>query len=414
MSTRFHVERLGAQGDGVAASDSGPVFVRYALPGETVTAARQKDRAELIAVLEPSPERVEPPCRHFGACGGCAIQHLKAAAYNAWKRQKVVDALRSKGIEAPVADIVPCAPHTRRRVVMAARRTEAGMLLGYYEAMSHRIVAISECPISRPEIVARLDDLRGLAAVVATTAEPFRMTVTVTASSLDVAVEESGKLSDAVRLKAVDFVSRARFARLSVAGEVVVEPKKPVVVFGEVAVEPPPGAFLQATAEAEAGMAELVCRHLGGGKRAADLFAGSGTFALRLARRAEVHAVESDAASLAALDRAARFATGLRRVTTEKRDLFRRPLLAKELDRFDGLVFDPPRAGAEDQAKQIARSAIPSVAAVSCNPVTLARDLAILVSGGYRVASVTPIDQFLWSPHVEAVALLEKPKKRRQ
>lgn len=287
------------------------------------------------------------------------------------------------------------------------------MLLGYYEAMSHRIAAIEECPISRPEIVARLDDLRALAALVTSSSEPFRMTVTSTASGLDVSVEDSGRLSDEARLKAADFTGRAGLARLSIGGEVIVEPKKPVVMFGTVAVESPPGAFLQATAEAEAAMAGLVTEHLGGSKRVVDLFAGSGTFALRLAAGAEVHAVESDAASLAALDRAGRFASGLRRVTTEKRDLFRRPLTVKELDRFDGLVFDPPRAGAEDQAKQIARSAIPRVAAVSCNPVTLARDLAILVAGGYRVTGVTPIDQFLWSPHVEAVALLEKPKRRR-
>lgn len=239
------------------------------------------------------------------------------------------------------------------------------------------------------------------------------MTVTTTASGLDVAVDDAGRLSDAARLKVSDFAGRAGFARLSVGGEVIVEPRRPVVMFGEIAVAPPPGAFLQATAEAETAMAALVMQHLSGSKRIADLFAGSGTFALRLAADAEVHAVESDAAALAALDRAFRFTTGLRKVTTEKRDLFRRPLVVKELDRFDGLVFDPPRAGAEDQVKQIARSAIPKVAAVSCNPVTLARDLAILVAGGYRVTGVTPIDQFLWSPHVEAVALLEKPKRRR-
>lgn len=413
MSNRFHIEKLGAQGDGVAATETGQVFVRYALPGETVTAARQKDRAELIAVLESSPLRLEPACRHFGTCGGCAVQHLQPAAYEDWKRQKVVDALRSRGVEAPVAALVPCAPHTRRRVVMAARRTEAGMLLGYHEAMSHRIVPIVECPISRPEIVARLDALRTLAGLVAVSSEPFRLAVTATASGLDVAIEGSGELADAARLKLSDYAAAAGFARVSVDGEIIVEPKKPVVMFGDIAVAPPPGAFLQATAEAEAAMAALVAGHLAGAKRIADLFCGSGTFALRLASRAEVHAVEADAAALAALDRAFRFATGLRRVATEKRDLFRRPLMVKELDRFDGLVFDPPRAGAEDQVKQLARSAIPAVAAVSCNPTTLARDLAILVAGGYRVTGVTPIDQFLWSPHVEAVALLEKPKRRR-
>lgn len=415
MSTRLTIERLGAQADGIASTPTGPVYVRYALPGETVTVARRKDRAELIALVEPSPRRVEPLCRHFGTCGGCLIQHLEAGAYEAWKRDKVVEALRARGIEAPVSDLVRCAPHTRRRVVLAARRTERGMLLGYYEAMSHRIVDIAECPVARPEIVGGLDDLRALAGIVAVSPEPFRMTVTVTDSGLDVAFEGSGSLSAAARLRATEFAGRAGFARLTVGGEVAVEPRKPTVMFGDIAVEPPPGAFLQATAEAEVAMAALVTAHLEGSKRVADLFSGSGTFALRLAAgRAEVHAVEADAASLAALDRAFRFAAGLRRVTTERRDLFRRPLTAKELERFDGLVFDPPRAGAEDQARQIARSAVPRLAAVSCNPGTLARDLRILVDGGYRVTGVTPIDQFLWSPHVEAVALLEKPRPRRQ
>ena len=413
MNATFEIERLGGQGDGIARSESGPVYIRYALPGETVTAARQKDRADLIAVVKRSPQRVEPPCRHFGTCGGCALQHLDMDAYNAWKRAKVVDALKGAGIEAPVAPIVPCVPGTRRRVTFAGRRTAAGMLLGYHEALSHQIVDIAECPIARPEIVAKLDELRGLAAILAAGPAPFRMTVTTTASGLDIACEETGRLPDAARLAAIDFVRRAGFARLSVGGETVVATRPPVVMFGTIAVEPPPGAFLQATAEAEDAMATLVTGHLAGAKRTADLFSGSGTFALRLAARAAVHAVESDAASLAALDRAARFAGGLRQVTTERRDLFRRPLLARELERFDGLVFDPPRAGAEDQSKQIARSAVPRVAAVSCNPVTLARDLAILIAGGFRVASVTPIDQFLWSGHVEAVALLEKPGRRR-
>ena len=212
---------------------------------------------------------------------------------------------------------------------------------------------------------------------------------------------------------ASNFVMAHGFARLSIDDEIVIEPKKPMVTFGGVAVAIPPGAFLQATEAAEQAMADIVGGHLKRAKKVADLFAGCGSFALRLAMKSEVHAVEGDAAALSALDRGSRFATGLKRVTGERRDLFRRPLTFKELNAFDGVVFDPPRAGAEDQSKQIARSDVPYVAAVSCNPVTLARDLRILIDGGYTLKSVTPIDQFLWSPHVEAVALLEKPKKRR-
>ena len=414
MSTILSIDHLGAQGDGVAPSDKGQVFVPFTLPGERVTAAVAKGRGDLIAVLDASPQRVAPPCRHFGTCGGCALQHMAEPAYLGWKRDKVVAALKGRGIEQAVADIVACPPHSRRRAVFAVRRTERGMLLGYNQALSHQIVDIAECPISVPAIVAALPSLRELARILGNTADAFRMAVTATETGLDIELRDAGKLTDDARQAASRFALSAGFARVSLEGEIVIEPKKPVLLAGGIAVNPPPGAFVQAVAHAEDAMASLVLEHLRRAKNVADLFCGWGTFALRLARRSQIHAVEADAPALAALDRGFRFGEGLKTVTTEKRDLFRRPLTFKELDaRFDGLVFDPPRAGAEDQAKQIARSAVPYVAAVSCNPVTLARDLEILIAGGYALKSVTPVDQFLWSPHVEAVALLEKPKKRR-
>ncbi|UCI25372.1 class I SAM-dependent RNA methyltransferase [Mesorhizobium sp. B2-8-5] len=413
MSTRFTIARLGSQGDGIANAEGGEVFIPFTLPGETVTAARQRDRATLMSVLEASPLRIDPACRHFTECGGCALQHFEAEAYRQWKREKVVQALKAKGIACEIAALVPCAPHTRRRVTFSARRTDAGMLLGFVRALSSEIIPIDECPISLPAIVSALDKLRALAGLVCATPKAFHMTVTVTASGLDIAVHDAGKLGDHQRRIASNFVMAEGLARLSVDGEIVVEPKKPVVQFGSVAVALPPGAFLQATEAAEQAMADLVGQHLSRARKVADLFAGCGSFALRLGVKSEVHAVEGDAPALAALDRAFRFAGGLKRVTSERRDLFRRPLTFKELNAFDGVVFDPPRAGAEDQSKQIARSDVPLVAAVSCNPVTLARDLRILLDGGYTLKSVSPIDQFLWSPHVEAVALLEKPKRRR-
>jgi 23S rRNA (uracil1939-C5)-methyltransferase len=413
MSTRFQISRLGAQGDGVADTPEGPVFIQFTLAGETVTAARERDRGTLMAVLEASKLRVEPVCRHFTECGGCALQHLERQAYLDWKRDKVVQALKSRGFEVDVAATVPCAPHSRRRATFSARRTEAGMLLGYNRAHSHHIIDIEECPIVEPQIEAALPMLRRLAALICHTTQAFHLTVTHTESGLDIAAQDAGKLEDKARMAISTFAIREGLARVSVDGETIVEPKKPVVTFGGVSVAPPSGGFLQAVAGAEGAMAELVCEHLKKSKKVADLFAGAGAFALRLAMKSEVHAVEGDAAALAALDRGFRFGTGLKRVVIEKRDLFRRPLTFKELAAYDGLVFDPPRAGAEDQCKQIAKSDVPFVAAVSCNPATLARDLRILVDGGYALKSVTPIDQFLWSPHVEAVALLEKPRKRR-
>lgn len=413
MTTRFEIARLGAHGDGVVDANGGHIFIPFALPGETVTAAREKDRAQLISVIEPSAQRIDPACKHFTECGGCAIQHLEDSAYRDWKRGLVAHALKARGIDAAVGELVACPPHSRRRAAFTARNTETGLHLGYNKAFSHTLVDIEECPVLLPSIVEAAGILRHLAGIIANTSKPFRFLVTATESGFDIAASDCGKPTEAIRRAATDFVIRSKIARLSIDGEIVVEPVKPMLTFGNATIAPPPGAFVQAVAEAEGAMASLVAGHMRKAKKVADLFSGCGTFALRLAAKSEVHAVEGDGPALAALDRGFRFANGLKRVTVERRDLDRRPLTFKELNAFDGIVFDPPRAGAEDQCKQIARSDVPYVAAVSCNPATLARDLRILIDGGYALRAVTPIDQFLWSHHVEAVAFLEKPKKRR-
>ncbi|MBY5543361.1 class I SAM-dependent RNA methyltransferase [Rhizobium leguminosarum] len=416
MSTEtVKIEKLGAQGDGIAGSAGGPVYVPFSLPGETVAIARVKSQGTIMSITTPSPDRQEPPCRHFGpdgvngTCGGCTLQHMADAPYRAFKRQLVIDALKSKGLTSEVGEIVPARPGERRRVVFAARKTEKDMLVGFNQAESHHIVAIEECPISSAGIIARLPAIRAIAASLATSAEPFRVAVLETLSGLDIAVDEVKKLSDPQRRKAIETALGLRgIARVSLNGEILVEPSKPMVEFGGVQVSPPPGGFTQATKPAEEAMAELVIAHASKAKRIADLFAGSGTFSLRLARTGRVHAVEAEAKALAALDHAARNTQGLKPVTVEKRDLFRRPLMTQEFKPYDAVVFDPPRAGAEFQCQELARSGVKRIVAVSCNPLTLARDLAILVEGGYRITGVTPIDQFLWTSHVEVVATLEK------
>lgn len=412
MTEHLYIEKLGAQGDGVAETARGPVYVPFALPGETVKVETKGQRARLLAVDQPSPLRVEPKSRHFGSCGGCSMQHLAADAYAEWKREKLVRALATAGLEADVEALVRCPTASRRRVTLSAQRIAGRILLGFNAAQSHQIVEIEECAVAVPEIVAALNDLRQLAAILATGPKPFRLTVTATRSGLDIAADDVGRIEEGKRRKLIELCLAKNFARFSCADEIIIEREKPVVMFGNVPVVIPPGGFLQATGQAEQIMAMLVQKHLEGAKYVADLFAGSGTFALRLASASRVHAVESEAMALSALDEAARRTSGLKPVKTEKRDLFRRPLTAKELSVFDGLVFDPPRAGAEAQSEQIARSTVRRVAAVSCNPGTLARDLAILTQGGYRIVRVIPVDQFLWTAHVEVVALLEKPRKR--
>ncbi|MER0236824.1 class I SAM-dependent RNA methyltransferase [Fulvimarina sp. MAC8] len=410
MSREVTIERLGAQGDGIAETGNGQLFVPFTLPGEVVRADlfEGEKRGTPLEILKASDERAEPPCPHFGTCGGCELQHASPAFYAEYKRGIVVEALSRHGIEADVAPLVTCAPGTRRRVTLTAVRAGSKMLLGFHEAHSDRVVSIGPCPVAMPGIVEALPALEKLATILIDRKAPLKLTATQTDTGLDIAANDAAKLSEERHRQAVSHALASKFARLTSNGEVLVKARPPQVFFGGIAVEPPPGGFLQAVAAAEDAMAELVLGHLAKAKRVADLFAGSGAFTLRLAKGAKVHAVEGEAGALAALDSAARQASGLKPITQDRRDLFRRPMTVKDLKPYDGVVFDPPRAGAEGIANALAGSAVKRVAAVSCNPQTLGRDLRILIDGGYKLKSVTPIDQFLWSHHVEAVALLER------
>lgn len=408
MTTRVTISSIGAGGDGVAQLDKGQVFVPFSLPHEELNIAVEKNRGTIIAMLKSSSERIEPICQYYEACGGCALQHWADEPYQNWKQGLVQSALDGYGIDAKIEPLVPCAPQSRRRAVFAARKTEAKQLLGYNRHQSHEIIDIQECPVTVPEITSRLEDIRGLASLVAPGSKVFKLSVTVTESGLDIASSGCGSPDDATRLAVTRYVIEKGFARYSSEDEIIVEPKKPLLHFGKVPVHIPAGTFLQATEAAEDAMTALVESHLAKCKRTADLFSGVGTFGLRIAEKSAVHCVENNAPALAALDRGIRHVQGLKPVTVEKRDLFRRPLMVKELAPYQGVVFDPPRAGAEEQARELAKSSVAKIAAVSCNPVTLARDVSILLKGGYKINKIVPIDQFLWTSHVETVVLLSK------
>ncbi|MEX3007927.1 class I SAM-dependent RNA methyltransferase [Hoeflea sp. TYP-13] len=406
------ISSLGAQGDGVAMCEDGPVYVGFALPGEDVTIRRNKSKGQLVSIEKASEERTEPPCPYFGPqgarCGGCSLQHLNLGAYQQWKRRLVADALSSRGIETRIDELVTCSPGSRRRAVFTAISTKGGLLFGFNQAGTHNIVSIENCAVLSRTIVDQLPGLQALATLLVRNKRPFQLQVLETLSGLDVTVQGIAHLSEKQRHRAIARALELGLARLSLGGEILIEARKPVVKFCGIDVAPPPGGFLQASEAAQDKMIALVSEHMAGLKRVADLFCGCGTFTLPLAREIAVDAAENDGATLAALDQAARHTQGLKPVTTERRDLFRRPLMAAELKKTDGVVFDPPRAGAQAQSVEIAASAVKKVAAVSCNPATLARDLRILIDGGFNLRSVTLIDQFLWSPHVEAIALLER------
>ena len=406
MRHELTIDRLGTQGDGIAETGDGPAFVPFTLPGERVVADVEKGRGTLIDLLLRSPERVEPICRHFGICGGCAVQHLDRSAYLEWKRQRVVDALRMEGIDTEVEPVRAFGPHTRRRAAFAAIKAPGGLVFGYRRAQSHDIVALAECPVLLPRIEAALPALRNLVDMLLPAGEA-RITVTACDNGIDVDIEKLlGKLRPFTSGHGIA-AEAAGIIRLTAAGDPFFSIAAPRVNLAGVDVELPPGAFLQASSEAETAMAEIAMEALGKARKVADLFCGLGTFSFAMARRASVTAVENNRALLLALGGAVRRARGIKPITLLARDLMREPLAAPEL-KFDAVLFDPPRAGALAQAAALARSRVPKVMAMSCNPASFARDARTLLDGGYELSRVVPIDQFVFSAHIELVAVFAR------
>jgi 23S rRNA (uracil1939-C5)-methyltransferase len=400
---------LGAGGDGVTELPAdGRVFVPHTLPGEIVEIKRDGNRGQLLRIVQASRDRVAPPCPHFGVCGGCQAQHLALAAYRAWKRDVVARSLQLHGIEAEVEPIVAVAAESRRRAVFSAIKTQAGIVLGFNQRGSDAIVPISACPVLLPAIVARLPLLRSIAEIAVKPRKRSRIIVVAADNGLDISVTGGGNHDEALLVKLGGLAAHAELARLTVNDTTVFMNRAPEIAAGGAALLPSPGGFVQAVASAEVAMAAAVVDHVASSAPVVDLFAGIGTFSLRLARTAAVTAVEGEAALLAALDAATRRARGLKPIRTSRRDLFVNPLAPNELNAFGAVVFDPPAAGAKRQSEAIALSRVPKVVAVSCNPATLARDARILIDGGYRLTRVLPVDQFLWSAEIEVVACFER------
>ncbi|MBR0694231.1 methyltransferase [Bradyrhizobium lablabi] len=408
MAETVTIDHVGHRGDGVAIDGPRSIYVPYALAGEIVeidTADGDPERARLLRVAQPSPERIPPFCDYFGQCGGCAIQHWHADAYRAWKRRIVVDTLAQAGITCNVADLVDAHGAGRRRVTVHARRGADGELrVGFAAAGSHAIVAIADCPILDPAMCGALDAARAVAEALKPTNKPLDIQITATGNGLDVDVRGSGSVPAATVATLSRVAEKHRLARLTRHGELVLMRNAPTVTIGAAQVPLPPGSFLQATAAGEATLAALVQGHCKRAKHIADLFCGVGPFALRLATSARVTAFDSDAGAVTSLQKAATATKGLKPIKAEARDLFRRPLVPQELRDYDAVVFDPPRQGAQAQVTQLAASRVATVVAVSCNAATFARDANILIESGYRIEGVTPVDQFRHTPHVELVA----------
>ncbi|WP_421729058.1 class I SAM-dependent RNA methyltransferase [Brevundimonas sp.] len=414
MSQLLEISRVGGQGDGIAQTPAGPVFVPLSLPGETVRAEVRDGRAESVEIVTASPDRIMPVSPHYGDCGGCSLQHWATGPYLEWKREQVRLALGREGIETEIEATVAVPMASRRRVALHARRTPEGrVILGFKARKSWRLVEVSECPVADPRLVAAFPALAKVAAAFLEhpkSAPTLHATWTLDGLDVDVTGVErkSGGLSRDRQMQAIRAANEAGLARLSLAGETLIMERQPRVMFGKATVPLQPGGFLQAVPEAELAMTSRAVAAVKGAKKIADLFCGSGAFTFPLATVAPVLAADASQAGICALKAGVGTASGLRQITAEARDLFRRPLSPFDLKGCDAIVFDPPRAGAVDQTAQIAGTKAAVVVGVSCNPATFARDARMLIDAGFRLETVTPIDQFLWSAHVELVGVFRR------
>ncbi|HWQ87869.1 class I SAM-dependent RNA methyltransferase [Brevundimonas sp.] len=414
MTETLTITRIGGQGDGIAETAAGPVFAPLTLPGEVVRGRLLDGRLEAVEILKASPERIAPVSPHYGDCGGCSLQHWATGPYLDWKREQVRLALARERIETGIEATVAVPPGARRRLALHARRGEDGrVLLGFKARKSWRLVEVTACPVADPRLVAALPALARVAGAFLEhpkSAPTLHVTATLTGLDVDVTGVErrSGGLSGDARMRAVEAAAAADLARLSLAGETLMMERQPKVAFGPAIVPLPPGGFLQAVPEAEFAMVGRAVEAVKGARKIADLFCGAGTFTFPLATVAPVLAADASAAGIAALKTGIGTGPGMKPVTAEVRDLFRRPMAPYDLRGCDAVVLDPPRAGALEQTRQIAGSKAAVVVYVSCNPVTFARDARVLIDAGFRLERVTPVDQFLWSAHVELVGVFRR------
>jgi 23S rRNA (uracil1939-C5)-methyltransferase len=394
------VGEMGRYGECAVHMGDETIYVPYVLPGEIVRISRAGNRGLAEEILSPSPARISPFCPEFTRCGGCSVQHWRIADYRAWKRSLVETALIHRGLSGPVSDLVDAQGNGRRRATLHVRRGASGMAAGFAIARSHDIHSIDACPI----LVPALSNAPGIAKAIGEIVGECDVGLTASDTGIDVVLSNlrPPPHRDAL-VKLANAAADLNLARISIGAELVVAKTQPILTVGKAKISLPPGVFLQATRAGEEELARQVLDASKGAKSVADLFCGVGPFTLRLAEQARVFAADSSAPAISALAQASRHTSGLKPVTVDVRDLFREPLMPRELETLDAVVLDPPRVGAVAQAKQLARSSVRTVISVSCDPASFARDAAILVKGGYRIDRVVPIDQFAWTGHVEIV-----------
>lgn len=416
MADDLCIEDLAPLGDGIALSERGRIYVDRTLPGDRVRARVHKAggllRGELIDVVAPSPHRVAAPCAHYDTCGGCTLQHAEQTFYRTWKQGVVRTALTRQGV-APAAWRAPVflPAGMRRRATFAAVRKKDRVTLGYFRRRSHAVADIASCLVADPAIMGLRAKLAGPLATLLQDGKPADIFIQRVDGAAEVVITgpvggkgspDLGVYETAAGMAHGLGLSRVAWrARDQDSPEVLLEVAPLIARFGVLDVALPPLAFLQPTKAGEEALVAAVLEALPPQGKFADLFAGCGTFTGPMLARGVVDAFENADSAVRALDKA----KAARPLTAARRDLFRDPL---EGGRYDAVVFDPPRVGAEAQSRALAASGAPRVVGVSCNPVSFARDARILVEGGYRLESVQVIDQFIWSHHVELVGVFTR------
>ncbi|MFT6556890.1 class I SAM-dependent RNA methyltransferase [Sneathiella sp.] len=413
------VDHIGMNGDGVAYHNERPYYIPFTARGDHILATVGEKRgkgfaASIDTIVSPSQDRQEPKCRHFGSCGGCGLQHLKPDVLADWKQEKIRQSLRSIGAAKTTVDPVRTSPeYSRRRVEFIAAKRKKGVMIGYHLRRSHQIFDVGECPLITSPLLALVKPLRTVLAEVMPRNSQARLTISDTLNGPDLLITGPISADLEARERLATFAQTAKLSRVALINEsdnmleVIAELKPPLIQIGSDTVAIPPGGFLQATQEGQDALIEMLLDALPKDAKVLDLFSGCGSFSLPAVHQAKsVHAVEGDKSLTAALQTAAN--SKMLHIEAEYRDLFRRPLLPEEFAPYDTVIIDPPRAGAKAQVEELAFSNVKTIIFISCNPVSYARDAEILLDRGYMLSNVTPIDQFLWSSHVELFSVFTK------
>jgi len=388
---------LNSRAEGVTADGT---RVSRALPGEKVALGKENK----FKIILPSKDRITPVCTHYKGCGGCSMQHATQSFIKDWKSNVIKSCLSARGLKTIIKPILTSKTNSRRRVTLHGMKTKKSVTVGFFKRNTHELISTPSCELVNPEILSAFSLFEEITLIGATRKSIIEISVTVSKAGLDLNILNGKKLENQSIMKITALCENFNIARITWNEDLLANFLNPTIEFQGIAITPPPNAFLQATEEGQEILIENAMLSVFNSDKVIDLFSGCGTFTLPAAKRSEVLAIDKTKSMLSAIEQAWRETSGLKKVTSRSQDLFKEPVGKEELNSFDSAIIDPPRVGAEAQSRELAQSNIKRISSVSCNPKTFSRDAKILVDSGFKLDWVQPIDQFLWSSHIELVA----------